>query len=86
MRLGQLQIRHRPMLDQPLSARRILAFNMVRLRGLLGWSQERLALEAGLDRSFVAQVERESRNVSIDNIEKIAHALSVPVHKLLISE
>jgi transcriptional regulator with XRE-family HTH domain len=50
------------------------------------WSQEKLALEAGLDRSFVAQVERESRNVSIDNIEKIATALSVPVYKLLTPE
>lgn len=59
---------------------------MVRLRGLRGWSQEKLALEAGLDRSFIAQVERESRNVSIDNIEKIAGALDVSVHELLTPE
>lgn len=59
---------------------------MVRLRGMLGWSQERLALEAGLDRSFVAQVERESRNLSIDNIEKIATALGVKVYQLLTPE
>lgn len=68
------------------STRKILALNMVRRRALLGWSQEKLALEAGLDRSFVAQLERESRNVSIDNIEKIAAALDVPVHKLLTPE
>lgn len=74
------------MSDQPQSSRRILALNMVRLRGMLGWSQERLALEAGLDRSFVAQVERESRNLSIDNIEKIATALGVKVYQLLTPE
>jgi len=74
------------MSDQPQSARKVLALNMVRLRGMLGWSQERLALEAGLDRSFVAQVERESRNLSIDNIEKIATALGIKVYQLLTPE
>lgn len=74
------------MSNEPHVARRILALNMVQLRGALGWSQETLALQAGLDRSFVAQVERRSRNVSLDNIEKIANALGVPVHRLLLSE
>ena len=69
--------------NQPESSRKVLALNMVRQRALLGWSQEKLALAAGLDRSFVAQVERESRNVSIDNIDKIAVALGIPTHELL---
>lgn len=60
---------------QLTSAREILAENLKRLRALRGWSQEDLAFEAGLHRTFVAHVEREMRNISIDNIEKLANAL-----------
>lgn len=66
------------------SARRILATNLRSLRAKRGWSQEDLALESGLHRTFVAHVEREARNLSIDNLEKLANALNVPVHELLI--
>ena len=66
-----------------LSARAILAMNIKRLRADKGFSQEALALECGLHRTFVAHVEREVRNISLDNIEKIAHALGVSVSQLL---
>ena len=66
------------------SARELLALNIVRLRKERGWSQEDLALEAGLHRTFVAHVEREARNISLDNIERLAHALRVSVHILLL--
>ncbi len=46
-------------------------------------SQEDLALEANLHRTFVAHVERGVRNISIDNIEKLACALNVQTHELL---
>lgn len=68
---------------QPQSARVLLALNMKRLRAERGLSQDALALEAGLDRTFIAHVERLRRNISLDNIEKIAVALDVPVHALL---
>lgn len=45
-------------------------------------SQEALADEAGLDRSYVGGVERGERNVSLANIEKIALALGVPLTEL----
>ena len=63
--------------------REILALNLKRLRGVHGWSQDTLALEAGLDRTFVAHVERLRRNISLDNIEKLAVALGVPLAWLL---
>ena len=65
------------------SARCILATNMVRLRAKLGWSQEYLAFECGLHRTFVAHVERQARNISLDNLERIAHALQVQPYELL---
>lgn len=67
----------------PLSARAVLAANVIRLRRELGWSQEALGFECGLHRTFIAHVERQARNISLDNLERIAHALGVNIHSLL---
>lgn len=64
-------------------ARQLLANNVVRLRAEKAWSQEMLAFESGLHRTFIAHVERQARNISIDNIEKIAIALEVEPFELL---
>ena len=66
-----------------LSARAILARNLVLLRRKRGWSQEELAFQSGLHRTFVGHVERQIRNISLDNIERLARTLGVPVHVLL---
>ena len=42
-----------------------------------------LAFEAGLHRTFIAHVERQVRNISLDNIERIAGAFNTPVYMLL---
>jgi transcriptional regulator with XRE-family HTH domain len=58
--------------------------NRVReLRKKQGLSQEGLALESGLDRSYVGGVERGERNISLENIEKLAMALGVHPSELL---
>lgn len=66
-----------------LSARELLARNLIRLRAERRFSQEDLAHEAGLHRTFVAHVERRMRNISLDYMEKLAVALGVPVASLL---
>ena len=48
-----------------------------------GWSQERLALEAELDRSYVGGVEQVRRNISLINICKLAKTLNVKPSLLL---
>jgi len=68
---------------QCISARAILADNLRRLRKERKWSQEDLALEAELHRTFVVHVERQVRNISVDNIEKLASAFGVPAFELL---
>lgn len=65
-----------------LALRRALAANVRRLRSARGWSQEVLAFESGLHRTFVAHVERGARNISLSNIERLAQALGVPVSRL----
>jgi len=46
-------------------------------------TQEALGLAAGLDRTFISQVERSRINVSLDNIERLAQALGVQAAELL---
>ena len=53
------------------------------LRVQKGWSQERLAQECELDRTYVSAVERSRWNVSLSNIERLALALGVEPWSLL---
>lgn len=61
----------------------MLAQNLRSLRAQRGMSQERLAELSGLHRTYVSSVERRERNISIDNIERLARALGLPVADLL---
>lgn len=54
-----------------------------RLRISKEWSQEDLSEAAQLDRTYIGGVERGERNISLQNIEKIAAALEVEPKELL---
>ncbi len=66
-----------------LSAREIFGQNLRRARRLKDVSQEELALRAELSRTYVSEVERGVRNVSIDNMGLLAQALGVPLKDLV---
>jgi transcriptional regulator with XRE-family HTH domain len=53
------------------------------LRKERGWSQERLALESGLARSYLGGVERGQRNIALLNILKLARSLECEPSELL---
>ena len=53
------------------------------LRKARGWSQEQLALECDLDRSYIGGVEQGRRNISLMNICKISKALGIKPGMLL---
>ncbi|QFI76742.1 helix-turn-helix transcriptional regulator [Bradyrhizobium betae] len=63
--------------------RDIMAKNMRRLRAKRGLSQEALAYECGINRTYLSGVERSERNVSIDNIARIARGLKIEPYLLL---
>ena len=71
------------MIPEKGKARQILSQNLRILRLEQGLSQEQLASLAGLHRTYVGSVERGERNISIDNIEKLAKALGCNLTKLL---
>ena len=50
---------------------------------MLGLSQEGLAFECGLHRTYIAHLERLVRNPSLENVEKIAAALELQVFEIL---
>lgn len=64
--------------------RAVLAYNMRVFRVGKGWSQEELARQCGLDRTYISAVERKRWNVALSNIEKIAIALQIAPYQLLL--
>ncbi|RLQ86834.1 helix-turn-helix domain-containing protein [Notoacmeibacter ruber] len=65
-----------------MDVRATIGWNMRRLRVAKGLSQERLALEAGIDRSYVGRIERGSENVTVSTLEAVAKLLEVEVADL----
>lgn len=57
--------------------------NLRKIRERAGVSQEKLGELAGLHRTYVSSVERGERNISLENIERLAKALAVPLAKLM---
>lgn len=52
-------------------------------RAVKGWSQERLADEAGIDRSYMSGIERGVRNISVLKLIRLAKVLGVSGRELL---
>lgn len=64
----------------------LLGVNVRRFRKLKGMSQEQLALEAGMERSYVSDLERGTRNPSVRALGRLAKALGIQPHELLMVE
>jgi transcriptional regulator with XRE-family HTH domain len=54
-----------------------------KLRKSRGWTQVVMAEKVGLDRSFIADVERGKRNISILNLDIIAKGFKLSLSRLL---
>jgi transcriptional regulator with XRE-family HTH domain len=65
-----------------MDARRLLAWNLRRGRVRRGLSQEQLAVDAGVNRTYVSGVERAAENPTIEVLERLAKALSMDLADL----
>lgn len=60
-----------------MKARALVAWNVRRIRVERGISQERLAYDARIDRSYMGGIEQQSQNPTIDLLDRIAETLGV---------
>ncbi|WP_235600927.1 MULTISPECIES: helix-turn-helix domain-containing protein [unclassified Sphingobium] len=63
----------------------VLGKNVRKYRKLRGLTQEQLALDAEMERSYVSDLERGTRNPSVKAVGRLAEALNVEPHLLLMS-
>lgn len=73
-------------MDSYEPTRNILAVNLKRERKNRGLSQEKLALNSGVQRTFVSQIERKIGNPSLHTLCRLADHLEIPCFELLIAE
>lgn len=66
-----------------MDSRQVVGRNVRRFRDELGLSQEQLAFETELHRTYISGVERGIRNPTVLVIDRLAKALKVPPHLLL---
>lgn len=66
-----------------MDAKKNLAENIRRLRKERGWSQEALADESDLDRTYISGLERLTKNPTITVVQRIADALGCGMGDLL---
>jgi transcriptional regulator with XRE-family HTH domain len=62
-----------------MNGRALVAWNLRRIRVQRGLSQERLAFDAQVDRSYVGGLEREEENPTVDLLDRLAETLAVPL-------
>lgn len=65
---------------------RVFGVNVRKYRTALGISQEKFAELCGLHRTYISDVERFQRSISLSNIQKIADALGIETFKLFLEE
>jgi transcriptional regulator with XRE-family HTH domain len=63
---------------------KVFGTNLKKYRTEKGYSQEKFAELCGLHRTYISDIECFQRNISLENIQKIADALEIESYKLLI--
>ena len=65
---------------------KVFGTNLRIYRKELGISQEKFAEMCGLNRTYISDIERFQRSISLDNVQKIANALGIETYKLFLEE
>jgi transcriptional regulator with XRE-family HTH domain len=66
-----------------MDIRKQVGLNVRRIRQERGWSQEELAFESGLHRTYISGIERGARNPTVLVLKELADALKTSPAKLL---
>ncbi|MCR5650902.1 MAG: helix-turn-helix transcriptional regulator [Lachnospiraceae bacterium] len=65
---------------------KVFGTNVRKYRTEFGVSQEKFAEMCGLHRTYISDIERFQRSISLDNIQKIADALNIETYRLFIED
>ena len=65
---------------------KVFGSNLRKYRKALGVSQEAFAEICGLHRTYISDIERFQRSISLDNIQKIADGLNIETYKLFMED
>lgn len=65
---------------------KVFGTNVRMYRNILGVSQEKFAEMCGLHRTYISDIERFQRSISLENIQRIADALGVETYKLFLED
>jgi transcriptional regulator with XRE-family HTH domain len=65
-----------------MNGRALVAWNLRRIRVKRGLSQERLAYDADVDRSYVGGLERQEENPTVDVLDRLAKTLEISISEL----
>lgn len=72
--------------NEDLDIIKVFGTNVRKYRLEKGVSQEKFAEMCNLHRTYISDIERFQRSISLDNIQKIADALEIDTYKLFIQE
>lgn len=65
---------------------KVFGTNVRKYRNKMGISQEKFAEKCKLHRTYISDIERFRRSISLDNIQKIADALQIETYMLFVEE
>ncbi len=65
---------------------KVFGTNVRKFRDEKGISQEKLAERSGLHRTYISDIERFQRSISLENIQRIANGLEIEVYKLFLED
>jgi len=71
--------------DSPKTVQKAFGRQISRLRGRLGISQEELAFQAGVHRTYISQIERGLKSPTLSVVLRLAKALHRPASRLIAS-
>ena len=72
-------------MDKRLTPEKRIGLALRAKRESLGWSQETLAFESGLHRTYIGAVERGEKNVTLRNAIRIARSMQSTLSELLVA-